>query len=662
MDTDDFLIFGNDDVEVSEDMFQSLYNSADIDDLNDPDFAGLLNMSSSNQHQQVSSAQRNHHNHNINNLRQEPHHIQQLQPLQSQHSSNQSNNNNNNNNLSLQPQGMSSFTQNFFGDNDESNMDIDALNNINVKLTAEEQKKTMADKKRQDRNAREQQRSLRISRQIDALRKLLKESGVNVKNSKYSVLEGVASYLTSLQEKVESYGEGGEDVILNQDQIYPGTFNSNSNFGVNMNMNMDNPIDFTNLHNNNYVNMNINHSHSSSSNTNGVKGQLPPPSSSSSSKNDGFSNSTYRSVLMHLPIPLALLLMDGSMILHNDSMGRIMRCAPASFGDNERHAIQSVYDMTPVDRRDELRQKLINLVGNSASASAYTETVGMRKRGITDNQGKTGLGVDESKATASSLSSSSPLESNIINNNNNNNNSAHSNVASNIKSRTRSSNGCRSKITVVNVDYCKDKDVFVHGDNSSSSSSSNKQGMSNKITDKHQTQIKQQQLQHQQQQLPEYKRISTRSDKGKDIDTSTFAFTNTSIPTSTTAIVSNPTTSDDLNETLNYAKASMNQNMNPISATTTNTGVGHINIGHVNASRTGDASDGAHVSHEQQKKRNQEQSEVQHFYHPSVYYWEGEQLFLAVSAVDGNDKRVGGKNNVDMKYLNLALIHEYECI
>ena len=131
-------------------------------------------------------------------------------------------------------------------------------------------------------------------------------------------------------------------MILNQDQIYPGNFN------VGTNMNVDGDIYSSNeaLSTMQYgptMNENAN-----SSNLNDEKSKK----SSSSSSKEGFSNSTYRSILLNLPIPLALLLIDGSLILHNDSMNRIMQCAPASYGDGERHAIQSVYDMTPVDHRD----------------------------------------------------------------------------------------------------------------------------------------------------------------------------------------------------------------------------------------------------------------------------------------------------------------------
>jgi hypothetical protein len=41
-------------------------------------------------------------------------------------------------------------------------------------------RKKVADKKRQDRNSREQQRSFKISKQIDQLKMLLEESGFKV--------------------------------------------------------------------------------------------------------------------------------------------------------------------------------------------------------------------------------------------------------------------------------------------------------------------------------------------------------------------------------------------------------------------------------------------------------------------------------------------------
>ena len=57
----------------------------------------------------------------------------------------------------------------------------------------------VADKKRQDRNMREQQRSYKIAKQIDELKLLLEESGIKVENSKYGILHGVTSYVRQLQ-------------------------------------------------------------------------------------------------------------------------------------------------------------------------------------------------------------------------------------------------------------------------------------------------------------------------------------------------------------------------------------------------------------------------------------------------------------------------------
>eukprot|EP01035_Chromulina_nebulosa_P021955 gene21955-28425_t len=62
-------------------------------------------------------------------------------------------------------------------------------------------KKNDAEKKRQDRNSREQQRSFKISKQIDQLKALLDASGIKVKNSKYDILAGVAGYVKHLQSR-----------------------------------------------------------------------------------------------------------------------------------------------------------------------------------------------------------------------------------------------------------------------------------------------------------------------------------------------------------------------------------------------------------------------------------------------------------------------------
>ncbi|CAM9244033.1 unnamed protein product [Ectocarpus sp. 13 AM-2016] len=61
--------------------------------------------------------------------------------------------------------------------------------------------------KRQERNAREQRRSLMTSRQIDKLRKLLQECGIQTKANKSSVLSEVASYTAQLQQQIEQLEE-----------------------------------------------------------------------------------------------------------------------------------------------------------------------------------------------------------------------------------------------------------------------------------------------------------------------------------------------------------------------------------------------------------------------------------------------------------------------
>jgi hypothetical protein len=69
--------------------------------------------------------------------------------------------------------------------------------NSDKKVFAE--KKEMAEKKRKDRNAREQQRSLKISTQINILKNILEDSGFAVKCSKFNVLAGVQDYCLSLK-------------------------------------------------------------------------------------------------------------------------------------------------------------------------------------------------------------------------------------------------------------------------------------------------------------------------------------------------------------------------------------------------------------------------------------------------------------------------------
>lgn len=59
------------------------------------------------------------------------------------------------------------------------------------------------DKKRQDRNFREKERTSKISKQIEDLKMLLDASGVKVKGSKYGVLTGASEYILRLQEQYE---------------------------------------------------------------------------------------------------------------------------------------------------------------------------------------------------------------------------------------------------------------------------------------------------------------------------------------------------------------------------------------------------------------------------------------------------------------------------
>jgi len=61
--------------------------------------------------------------------------------------------------------------------------------------------KTTDDSKREERNAREKERSFRISKQINELRNLLSKGGVIVpKGTKSSVLTEAANYIRMLQQ------------------------------------------------------------------------------------------------------------------------------------------------------------------------------------------------------------------------------------------------------------------------------------------------------------------------------------------------------------------------------------------------------------------------------------------------------------------------------
>jgi PAS domain-containing protein len=74
------------------------------------------------------------------------------------------------------------------------------------------------EKKRHIRNIREQQRSFKISKQIDQLKELLQSSGFRLeKSSKTSVLAGVAEYVKELQTKSQEIDNGFRRVILQSD-------------------------------------------------------------------------------------------------------------------------------------------------------------------------------------------------------------------------------------------------------------------------------------------------------------------------------------------------------------------------------------------------------------------------------------------------------------
>jgi hypothetical protein len=80
---------------------------------------------------------------------------------------------------------------------------LDHLGNDGVSHTglSGRKKKKLDDMKREERNAREKERSFRISRQINELRNLLSTGGVIVpKGTKSSVLTEAANYIRMLQQ------------------------------------------------------------------------------------------------------------------------------------------------------------------------------------------------------------------------------------------------------------------------------------------------------------------------------------------------------------------------------------------------------------------------------------------------------------------------------
>lgn len=128
--------------------------------------------------------------------------------------SNNNMNNNNNNNNSIQVPitriGPTSSSNNNNLSNDRSPPQSSSGHSVNSQNSGSSDSKSesrrdstdgskVAEKKRQDRNSREQQRSFKISRQIDELKSLLEDSGFQVKNSKYDILAGVTAYVKQLQ-------------------------------------------------------------------------------------------------------------------------------------------------------------------------------------------------------------------------------------------------------------------------------------------------------------------------------------------------------------------------------------------------------------------------------------------------------------------------------
>ncbi len=87
---------------------------------------------------------------------------------------------------------------------DESIMDDDGEDGSGDQGTGEKgsrKNKKLNDMKREERNAREKERSFRISRQINELRNLLSSGGVIVpKGTKSSVLTEAANYIRMLQQ------------------------------------------------------------------------------------------------------------------------------------------------------------------------------------------------------------------------------------------------------------------------------------------------------------------------------------------------------------------------------------------------------------------------------------------------------------------------------
>lgn len=87
------------------------------------------------------------------------------------------------------------------GSNDTASRSVDSDGGSVSQQKGSRKKNKLGDMKREERNAREKERSFRISKQIDELRNLLSSGGVIVpKGTKSSVLTEAANYIRMLQQ------------------------------------------------------------------------------------------------------------------------------------------------------------------------------------------------------------------------------------------------------------------------------------------------------------------------------------------------------------------------------------------------------------------------------------------------------------------------------
>ena len=211
-------------------------------------------------------------------------------------------------------------------------------------------RKVVADKKRQDRNAREQQRSLKISKQIENLKELLEGSGVSVKSSKFSVLEGVADYLKSLQDQID---QGSREVVELGGSVS----------GVH---------DYDVTGGNFVVSSSSSSSSSSLAAGTGAEDGAADGVNVMNSSRKGITNTAFKSIVLNMPTPLALAAWDGTIVACNDSFKRIISSAPVKRALYESTAaggggagssmkILNIYDLTEDGSADTLRDKISHL-------------------------------------------------------------------------------------------------------------------------------------------------------------------------------------------------------------------------------------------------------------------------------------------------------------